>query len=166
MIAAYTDIISLAQAKTYLRIDDTLNEDDSFITSCINAALQWIEKYTNHILVEQNKEYFASAVYDFCHDKRFDIYDFPIVSIIEPSDVDLIIKNKSYNTKSVIIIDDDVLELNLGYDAVSDIPEPFIQAAFAIIQVWYYNSEKTIQSNLIPDSVKFAINPYRRFPIC
>ena len=29
---AYTDIITLADAKTYLRIDDTLTEDDAQIT--------------------------------------------------------------------------------------------------------------------------------------
>ena len=54
---AYIDIIPLADAKVYLRIDDTLTEDDAQITRMINGALSYVERYTSHILYARDKEY-------------------------------------------------------------------------------------------------------------
>ena len=162
MISSYIEVISLTQAKNYLRIDDTLTEDDNFITSCINAAFAWMERYTNHIIKEQTKDIYASTAKE-CGKNVYNIYNFPIESITNDPDTFI---SKVYNTKVRIVSNEDPMNITFGYASVADVPEPLIQAAYAIIQVWYYNSEKTIQSNLVPDSVKFAINPYRRFPVC
>ena len=54
---AYTDIITLADAKTYLRIDDTLSDDDAQITRMIKAALSQVEKSTNYIFFPRTKSY-------------------------------------------------------------------------------------------------------------
>ena len=54
---AYLDIITLADAKTYLRIDDTLTEDDAQITRMIKASLSQIERITNYIFFARSKSY-------------------------------------------------------------------------------------------------------------
>ncbi len=52
---AYLDIITLADAKIYLRIDDTLTEDDAQITRMIKASLSQIERITNYIFFARSK---------------------------------------------------------------------------------------------------------------
>lgn len=164
MITSYLDIISLSDAKTYLRIDDTLSADDTQIETMITAAFQWIEKYTNHILVEQEKEYFPSTDNTYCGQNIFFVYDSPIESVVSPAD-SADYTEKRFATKVRYTSSDETITLNLGYAAVEDIPQPIIQAAYATLQVWYYNSEKAQNNTLVPDSVRFALNPYRRFPL-
>lgn len=164
MIAAYTDYLTLSEAKNYLRIDSGVSEDDGFITSMISAALRWCEDYTNHIIVERDKTYYGNNDPWFCATQVYNVYDFPIVSVTEPSDPTLYTA-KTFDTKTKYSTQAESIELNLGYDATTDVPDAFKQAALAILQVWYYNSEKTVNSTLIPDSVKFVLNPFRRFPL-
>ena len=74
---AYTDIITLADAKTYLRIDDTLTEDDAQITRMIKASLSQVERITNHILFARAKSYIVE-------DYSVNVYDYPINSLTTP----------------------------------------------------------------------------------
>ena len=66
---AYLTVIPLADAKTYLGVDDTSR--DAEITRMIEAALALLEKRTNHIMVVGNKDYFYE---DGC----VRVYDYPI----------------------------------------------------------------------------------------
>ena len=59
---AYLDIVSLADAKNYLKIDDTLTEDNSNITRMIKASLSQIERITNHVLFARSKSCFKCRV--------------------------------------------------------------------------------------------------------
>ena len=158
-MTAYTDIVSLAQAKNYLRIDEGMTADDSFIESMIKASLQWVEEYTRHILVERDFTLYAPAQTNCEGQFIYYVYHYPIVAALP--DADKTIRNlytKYYTVEEELVI-------TAGYDELDLVPESIIQASYAIMQVWYYNSEKTIQSNLVPDSVKFALDPYRRFPL-
>lgn len=155
MISAYTEVISLDQAKNYLRIDSGMNEDDAFITQCINAAFAWIEKHTNHIIKGGVKTYYKDNA-NGCN--VFTIYDYPIESI----------ENTTYSAsirqlRTVVSTQDETVTATMGYNDPSEVPAPIIQAAYEIIQSWYYNSDKPMQTTLVPESVKFALMPYRRF---
>jgi len=75
---AYIDVISLAKAKLYLRVDDTLTEDDAQITSMINVALKYVEDYTNILVYDRDKTY---RLINGC----LNVYDFPINSVVKPS---------------------------------------------------------------------------------
>ena len=154
-ILNYTDVISLEDAKNYLRIDAEMNADDAFITQCINASFAWIEKYTNHIVKSRVKFYYPDNYY---LNNTFSIYDAPIASIANTD-----YTSRTHNLKTVINTSDETVEAMLGYDTIADVPEPIIQAAYEIIQSWYYNSDKVMQTTLVPDSVKFSLMPYRRF---
>ena len=147
---AYIDVITLERAKNYLRIDVDLTDDDTEITSMINAALRYIEKRTNHIMFARDIVYTQGC--------QVKVYDYPINSIVTdpvPYQVDF--------STWVVFIDTKTVELNVGYENAEDVPDELIQAALQMIKVWYYESEKQVNSTLIPESVKEAIDVYRRF---
>ena len=147
---AYIDVITLERAKNYLRIDVDLTDDDTEITSMINAALRYIEKRTNHIMFARDIVYTQGC--------QVKVYDYPINSIVTtpaPYQVDF--------STWVVFIDTKTVELNVGYENAEDVPDELIQAALQMIKVWYYESEKQVNSTLIPESVKEAIYVYRRF---
>lgn len=147
---AYIDVLPLARVKNYLRIDSGMTDDDAEITSMINAALRYVEKRTNHILYERPATYTG-----VCQVK---VYDYPINSIVtDPAPFVL------YRTMYAIFPDVKTVDLTVGYGDVSNVPDIFLQEALQIIKVWYYESEKQVNSTLIPESVKEALDVYRRF---
>lgn len=150
---AYIDIIPLADAKLYLRVDDDLTEDNTQITRMINAALSYVEKYTNHVLFAQDKEY---RLINGC----VRVYDHPINSEVT---ADLIVENKTLHTNYELGTTNDLIELNVGYALVADVPKELIEVAYEIIDIYYYGKEsgKTM-ANISPLSVDM-LNQYKRF---
>ncbi len=152
----YTDVISLEQAKLYLRIDDDQTVTDDEITQMINSALSFIEKRTQHIFKTQNKVYYK----DCALVQKATVYDYPINNPEGEGYVDGIV----YKTnKAIVPTVNDMVTLNVGYDDVEDIPSELIDAALQIIKVWFYEAEKQVNTSLIPLSVMQAIDVNRRF---
>jgi len=156
-ITAYTDIISLSRAKNYLRIDDTLTEDDIDITSMIKGAFLFMERYTNHIFINREFTQYVPPK----------IYNYPITAIDGDSDFDfdnyyqrnydkLYGPYGSYNPPVLTTY-------NAGYLEVSDVPDDFIQSALQIIKVWYYESQKEVNGQIIPMATRQVLDTYRRF---
>ena len=147
---AYIDVISLERAKNYLRIDTTLTDDDAEITAMINSACSYIEKRTNLIFYPRNKTYKGAC--------QVKVYDYPINSIVtDPSPF-------AYEQPMYTIYPDvKKVELNVGFVDPNDIPDELIQACLQMIKVWYFESEKQVNTTLIPESVKEAIDLNRRF---
>jgi len=147
---AYTDVITLERAKNYLRIDPDMIEDDAEITSMINASLRYVEKRTNHLVYARDAVYTGSC--------QVKIYDYPINTIItDPAPFVL------YRTMYAIFPDAKTVELNIGYLTPDLVPDELIQSALQMIKVFYYESEKQVNSTLIPESVKESLDVYRRF---
>lgn len=146
---SYLTVITLERAKNYLRIDSDLTEDDSEITSMINAALRFIEKRTNHIMYARNVIYNGTC--------QVKVYDYPINSIVT-TPVPFNLKRSTYT----IYPDVKEVELNVGY-GVDEVPDVFIQSALQMIKVFYYESEKQINSQMIPISVTEALDVEKRF---
>jgi hypothetical protein len=146
---SYLDVISLQRAKDYLRVDVGFNDDDVQIESMIKASLRFIEKRTNHIMFEQDKNYTG-----VCQVK---VYDFPINSIVTtPTPF-----NVNYSLFKIFPNDKEVT-LNVGY-AVGEVPEDLVEVALQMIKVWYYESEKQVNTTLIPMSVHEVLDIYKRF---
>jgi hypothetical protein len=148
---SYLSIITLAQAKRYLRIDEDQNETDDEIISMIEGSLSFIEKRTNHILYPRDRTYYADSIAN--------VYDFPINTIPSTS-VQLI-----YSTYSAITTLDKVVVLNIGYSNVANIPEELRQAAFQMLKVFYFEAEKQVNTTLIPESVLMILDINKRY-IC
>lgn len=114
---AYIDIISLAQAKLYLRVDDTLTEDDAQIISMISVALKYVEDYTNILVFDRDVTYrMIRGV--------IRVYDFPINSVISP----LTNVFATGAAKCTTVIATDTITINaILYTAVDGVPTDFTE---------------------------------------
>jgi hypothetical protein len=152
----YTDVISLEQAKLYLRIDDDQTVTDDEITQMINSSLSFIEKRTQHIFKTRNKVYYK----DCALVQKATVYDYPINNPEGEGFIDGIV----YKTnKAIVPTVNDMVTLNIGYEEVDDIPSELIDAALQVIKVWFYEGEKQANTTLIPLSVMQSIDVNRRF---
>ena len=147
---SYINIIPLQDARVYLRIDDTLTQDNEAITRMINASLAKIEQLTNVHLIAKSKEY----VFD---DLKVTVYDFPINSLTSPTTATVVEKTQ-YSVYTAALKTDLKLVLNVGYAVVSDVPKDLIEVAYEIIDIMYYNKENKL-SNLS----QTTLDAYRRF---
>lgn len=161
-ITSYLDIISLERARIYLRVDDTMNEDDSEIESMIKGAFLFMERYTNHIFMPKDFLQYADGTgmaldNDFNHHCGYvSVYKYPINST-----VDDVLPVRKFNMKWIYNVNE--LDFNAGYDDTDQIPDDFIQAALQIIKVWYFEAEKEVNDTMIPVSVRQVLDTYRRF---
>lgn len=146
----YLSVITLERAKNYLRVDLDFDTDDAEIRSMINAACRYVEKRTNRILYARDIIYKGSC--------QVKVYDYPINSIVtDPAPF-------AYEQPMFTIYPDvKTVELNVGFIDPTDIPDELIQACLQMIKVWYFESEKQVNTTLIPESVKEAIDLNRRF---
>lgn len=146
---AYLDVLPLARVLNYLRVDEDLEDDDNEITSMIKAACIFVEKRTNHIFYAREVVYKGHPV---------KVYDYPINDIVSPADPVVI----HYSLFDVYPNETEVT-LNVGYEDPTDVPDELLQACLQMIKVWYYESEKQVNTTLIPESVMQAIDINRRF---
>ena len=153
---AYIDVITLPDAKVYLRVDDDLTEDDNQITRMIRASLSYIENYTNYILFARDKEY---RLIDGC----VRVYDFPINSEVT---LELETENKTLYTNYSLGYTNDLITLNVGYVDPAEIPQDLIEVAYEIIELMYYEKE-TNKSHLnsLSSLSHMTLNQYKRFII-
>jgi len=148
----YIDVISLAQAKLYLKIDALQTETDAEITSMIKSSLSFIEKRTGHIFKTRNKTYYSCALVN-----SVIVYDYPIDNALTLLDI------QYRQTNAIVPTIDGSVILTLGYSNIDDVPNELIDAALQLIKVWFYESETQSNSTLIPLSVMQAIDVNRRF---
>lgn len=153
---AYTDIISLSDAKNYLRIDASNIVDDNQITSMINASLRYVEKYTNYILFSRSKTY---LLIDGCAR----VYDFPINSITSPTDIEA--TNKPTYTIYEASASESSLVLDVGYSDSNDIPSELVEFAYNLISFYYYQGKEgeSSDNSKIPFWLTSTIDHYRRY---
>ena len=158
---AYLDVISLADAKLHLRVDDTLADDDAAITRMISTALSFVENWTSHFVYAREKTYIMV-------DGFVRVYDTPINSIttvdgntvVEADDMDneqkTLYKNFCYGIETVDMV------LNVGY--TTNVPQALIDVALEIIDIMYYGNEtgKTVQKDLSPMSI-MQLDQLKRF---
>jgi hypothetical protein len=147
---AYLDVITLDRVKNYLRLDTGFTADDVEIISMIKAACKFIELRTNHIFFAQDKVFNGLV--------NVQVYDYPINSIITPLDATVVYfaTSNSYTAQTTVT-------LNVGYILPEDVPQELIAAALQMVKVWYYESEKQVNTMLIPMSVLQAVDINRRF---
>jgi hypothetical protein len=117
----------------------------------IEGCLSFIEKRTNHILYPRDRTYYADSIAN--------VYDFPI-NVVPDTSVQLV-----YSTYSAITTLNRVVVLNIGYTNVANIPEELRQAAFQMLKVFYFESEKQVNTTLIPESVLMILDINKRY-IC
>jgi len=152
---AYIDVVTLAEAKSYLRVDDSFTADDSLITMLINLSGDYIERHTNHLLFARAKTYkFLDGV------KR--VYDYPINSITSPVEADMTITELPLYTLYEYSSGD--LVLNVGYTLPADVP-PFLKVKMLEIIDGMYNGNENSSVTNIDDELYKSLAVYRRFTL-
>lgn len=154
---AYTDIISLSEAKNYLRVDDTLTEDDNSIIRMINAALRYVENYTDILVFNRDVTYLVK-------EGVLQLYQYPINTDLDTL-TDYTYQRKSKYTNICSDNTDTVdLTLNMGYTDPTDVPQELLEVAFEMIDLYYYGEKdgKPIAKKLSSLSID-ALNSNKRF---
>tara|TARA_R110000803_G_scaffold63443_2_gene124116 strand:- start:991 stop:1464 length:474 start_codon:yes stop_codon:yes gene_type:complete len=131
---AFIDVITLAQAKEYLRVDDDLTEDNASITIMINTALKYVEDYTNVLVYARNVNY---RFINGCKN----VYTYPINSAVSPVLADMTVKNYTLYTSYSYGSDNTVLTLNVGHLLPADVPDDLRSVALEMIDLLYYEHE-------------------------
>lgn len=154
---AYLDVITLVEAKNYLRIDDTLTEDDAQITRMINASLSFIESWTRIYVYARAKTY---IMVNGC----VRVYDWPINSVTTPTEADMDNEQKTLYKNFTYGIETSNLVLSIGITDPADVPPELKEVGFEIIDLMYYEHEsgKSYKKDLTSLSVDI-LNRYRRF---
>lgn len=149
-------VISLSEAKEFLKVD--FDSEDALITSLIKSAVDFVEKRTNYILWERDEFKFLRQ-----YDKIYD-YPFALASSETASEYE-IIENRLYS--SIRILSGITypnkgrsVELTIGYNDPSLIPNPLIDACKRLITYWY--DQREMEMAKIPNDVYILIQPYIR----
>lgn len=155
----YINVVTLAQAKEYLRVDDDLTEDDAAITIMINSALAYIEKETRVFVFARDIDY---RLINGC----ITIYDAPINSAVLPVEADLTIENYTLYDTYAFGSTNTVLTLNVGHVLPADVPNEVRTVALKIIDLLYYEKDtgKTFPDDM--DSItRLLLGQLKRFVI-
>jgi len=131
---AYINVITLAQAKEYLRVDDDLTEDDAAITIMINSALSYIEKKTRVFVFARDIDY---RFINGC----ISVYDAPINSEVLPIAADMEIEILTLYSNYQFESGNTVLTLNVGHVLPADVPDEVRTVALKIIDLLYYEKD-------------------------
>ena len=152
MANLYENIISVDEAKKYLRLDEDFNEDDSDIERMIASALEYITKNTNYVFRVQNKTYRQDS------DSNVIIYDYPLNTTDFSPNIPL------YYSGYIKFKNTDVVTASIGFTSKADegFPSALIDCALQIIKYYYYGSETNENSTLMPKAVEDIIRDYRR----
>ena len=147
---AFIDVVTLTEAKSYLRVDDGFTADDSLITLLIDAAGDKIEKYTNHLLYSREKTY---LFYDGC----VRVYDYPINSQVSTDEVE-----SEVLSLYTLYQGDDEITLNVGYGLPSSVPAMLKVKMLEVIDAMYNGNENASVTNINSDLFE-SISQYKRF---
>lgn len=179
--APTTTPISLAEAKSFLRIDSDFDDDNTYITSLINVATSMVEEFTRRRLITQTFNIFydefppyidlqIGEVASVTHIKYYDTSNALQTLATSNYDVDTKIRPgriyqsedgdfpNTYERPNAVEV-----EFIVGASA-SDIPAPIIQAIYIIVGRYYENRQDVVTGTIateLPLMVNHLLTPYR-----
>lgn len=181
LVANTTQLISTADARLFLKVDIT--DDDDVINSLVKAATESAQEYTNRFFLSTTLEQygttfadirnlFKSPVGDITHVKYYDTDNtqqtlstsvYQVTPAIEPSTLMLKV-DQSY--PDVADREDAVLvKYTVGYGtATTDVPYAIIQAVYLTIGHWYQNRQEVVVGRIateIPMGAKYLLDQYK-----
>ena len=156
---SYSQVISLDAAKTYLRIDST--DSDSEILRMVKSALSLLEKRTNVMVYDRE------VTYNLNSGNCVRVYDHPINTVgvtgLAPT-----VTRTDYPTYSVFVdsnTDNSTIVLDVGYVDSGNMAPELLEAAYEMIDYWFYKNDGKANITLVPESVMHVIGSNQRFII-
>lgn len=179
--APTSTVISLSEAKAFLRIDSDYDDDNTYITSLINVATQVVEEFTRRRLMTQTYNLFydefppyidlqVGDVASVTHIKYYDADNTLQTLAASSYDVDTKVRPgriyqsetgdfpNTYERPNAVEV-----EFIVGGTA-SNVPEPIKMAMYLIIGRYYENRQDVVmgtQVNELPLMVDHLLTPYR-----
>tara|TARA_R100000657_G_C4682920_1_gene133511 strand:- start:2634 stop:3260 length:627 start_codon:yes stop_codon:yes gene_type:complete len=173
--------ITLAEAKSFLRIDSDYDDDDNYITSLINVATGVVEEFTRRRLITQTFNIFHDEFPSYIDLQVGDVASVTHIKYYDESNVLQTLAASNYDVDTKIrpgrIYQSDDGDFPNTFDrpnavevefvvggAASDIPAPIIQAIYIIVGRYYENRQDVVmgtQVNELPLMVDHLLTPYR-----
>jgi uncharacterized phiE125 gp8 family phage protein len=161
------NVVSLAQAKMWLRLDEDYDYEDGLITALIKSAVNQVEQYTLQVLWQRT----LTEITDKTGNLK--IYNYPVISIEDVVDKDLVavdfeIEESQWYTE--VITDRPgfntvsyVAGYDWNYDGGSDVPDDIETAIKEMITYLYENRDNPKEE--MPKVVTYLLAPYRRITL-
>ena len=161
------NVVSLSQAKLWLRLDLDYEYEDGLITALIKSAVNQVEQYTLQVLWQRsiteitditgNLRLFNYPIISVenVYDKNLDDLDFEIVDTQHYTDV--ITNRAGFNTVTY------VAGYDWNYDGGSDVPDDIETAIKEMITYLYENRDNPKEE--MPKVVTYLLAPYRRITL-
>ena len=156
---SYSQVISLDSAKTYLRVDGT--DSDSEILRMVKSALSLLEKRTNILFYDRE------VTYPLNSSNCVRVYDGPINTVGVTGLADTVTRT-DYSTYSVFVdsnTDNSTIVLDVGYVDSGEMSSELLEAAYEMIDYWFYKNDGKANITLVPESVMHVIGANTRFLI-
>ena len=161
------NVVSLAQAKMWLRLDEDYDYEDGLITALIKSAVNQVEQYTLQVLWQRT----ITEITDKSGSLK--IYNYPVISVEDVVDKDVVavdfeIEESQWYT-SVITNQlgfnkvTYVAGYDWGYDGGSDVPDDIETAIKEMITYLYENRDNPKEE--MPKVVQYLLAPYRRITL-
>jgi len=161
------NVVSLAQAKLWLRLDEDYEYEDGLITALIKSAVNQVEQYTLQVLWQRT----LTEITDRTGSLK--IYNYPVISVEDVVDKDLTIVDfeidESQWYTSVITNQPGfnkvtyVAGYDWNYDGGSDVPDDIETAIKEMITYLYENRDNPKEE--MPKVVTYLLAPYRRITL-
>jgi len=157
VITVYTDLVTLASTKEYLRIDTDITETDDEITQLINSACNIIESYTQVYLKPRDITYFFNVR------ECARVYAFPINTITNETSYTRT-QRQLYSTFTTTDASLDSITMNVGHTDTDDVKAIFIHAVQELVRMWFYQSEtESVNKGILPEKIIQIVSQERRF---
>ncbi len=174
-------VVSLAEAKTFLRIDSDYDDDDTYITNLIDVATSVVEEFTRRRLISQTFNIFydefpsyidlqIGEVASVTHIKYYDTSNSLQTLAASNYDVDTKIRpGRIYESENGDFPDTferpNAVEVEFVVGATAgEVPAPIKQAMFIVIGRYYENRQDVVTGTIaseLPLMVNHLLTPYR-----
>lgn len=174
-------VVSLAEAKTFLRIDSDYDDDDAYIISLIDVATSVVEEFTRRKLISQTFNIFydefpsyidlqIGEVASVTHIKYYDTSNSLQTLAASNYDVDTKIRpGRIYESENGDFPDTferpNAVEVEFVVGATAgEVPAPIKQAMYIVIGRYYENRQDVVTGTIaseLPLMVNHLLTPYR-----
>ena len=161
------NVVSLDQAKLWLRVDLDYDYEDTLITALIKSAVNQVEQYTLQVLWQRS----ITEITD--RSGNLKIYNYPIIAVEDVVDKDfedVIFEIEESQWYTHIITDQAgfntvtyVAGYDWNYDGGSDVPDDIETAIKEMITYLYENRDNPKEE--MPKVVTFLLAPYKRITL-